>query len=86
MQNESIKKGVPLDIVQNEPNIVRLVTPEKSKTHASHLSPIHEKRLVKPSAFLLSPYMHKKTKVLPRICMLEFMLGNSLFAMQGETM
>lgn len=81
--NESVRKGVPFTF--NKLNIVGLLTPEKMGTRASHESPINEKRLVKPSSYLCSPYMNKKTKVVPKISKLEFILGNSLFAMQGET-
>ncbi|PWA74618.1 hypothetical protein CTI12_AA249350 [Artemisia annua] len=75
MHNESVKKGVPFTVV-NKPNIVGLLTPEKMGTCASHESPINEKRLVKPSSYLLSPYMNKKTKILPKISKPEFILGN----------
>nr|GFA82573.1 ulp1 protease family, C-terminal catalytic domain-containing protein [Tanacetum cinerariifolium] len=58
------------------------ITPEKLPTQkASH---IPKKRAVKPSSFLLSPYMNKKTNDVPKITRLEFILGNSLFAMQGD--
>nr|GEZ47782.1 hypothetical protein [Tanacetum cinerariifolium] len=49
-------------------------------------SPSPKKRVVKPSSYLLSPYMNKKTNVVPKITRLEFILGNSLFAMQGDKM
>ncbi|PWA90757.1 hypothetical protein CTI12_AA097680 [Artemisia annua] len=62
-------------------------TPERVATRASKGSPeiiLPEKRVVKPSSFLCSPYMNKKTKVVPRITKVEFMVGNSLFSMQGD--
>ncbi|GJR89288.1 ulp1 protease family, C-terminal catalytic domain-containing protein [Tanacetum coccineum] len=56
------------------------VTPERTPTQKA--SPIHKKRVVKPSPYILSPYMNKKTNVVPKITRLEFILGNSVFAMQ----
>nr|GEW66545.1 hypothetical protein [Tanacetum cinerariifolium] len=58
------------------------ITPEKLPTQEGSPSP--KKRAVKPSSYLLSPYMNKKTNVVPKITRLEFILGNSLFAMQGD--
>ncbi|GJU70264.1 hypothetical protein Tco_1256523 [Tanacetum coccineum] len=58
------------------------ITPEKLPTQKASPSP--KKRDVKPSSYLLSPYMNKKTNVVPKITRLEFILGNSLFAMQGN--
>nr|GEX32999.1 hypothetical protein [Tanacetum cinerariifolium] len=60
------------------------ITPEKLPTQKG--SPNPKKRAVKPSSYLLSPYMNKKTNVVPKITKLEFILGNSLFAMQGDKM
>ncbi|GJW38107.1 hypothetical protein Tco_0063952 [Tanacetum coccineum] len=60
------------------------ITPEKLPTQKA--SPCPKKRAVKPSSYLLSPYMNKKTNVVPKITRLEFILGNSLFAMQGDKM
>ncbi|GKD21087.1 hypothetical protein Tco_1222790, partial [Tanacetum coccineum] len=57
------------------------VTPERLVTRHSKAS---SKRMVKPSSYLLSPYMNKKTKVLPKINRSEFMIGASLFAMQRD--
>ncbi|GJT56812.1 hypothetical protein Tco_0991866 [Tanacetum coccineum] len=56
------------------------VTPERMPTQKA--SPIPQKRVVKPSPYILSPYMNKKTNVVPKITRLEFILGNSVFAMQ----
>ncbi|GJZ57435.1 hypothetical protein Tco_0612929 [Tanacetum coccineum] len=61
-------------------------TPDRMPTRASNASANLGKRIVKPSSYLLSPYMNKKTKVVPRITRLEFSIGNSLFAMQGDKM
>jgi hypothetical protein len=61
-----------------------VVTPQNMATCASNVSPSPEKRLVKPSSYLLSPYMNKKTKVQLKITRPEFVLRNSVFAMQGE--
>ncbi|GKE26605.1 hypothetical protein Tco_1441989, partial [Tanacetum coccineum] len=58
------------------------ITPEKLPTQKA--SPCPKKRAVKPSSYLLSPYMNKKTNFVPKITRLEFILGNSLFAMQGD--
>lgn len=60
-----------------DPMIRDLITPDKRATRAG-------KRVVKPSSYMLSPYMNKKTKVVAKITKLEFILGNSLFAMQGD--
>ncbi|GJX34014.1 ulp1 protease family, C-terminal catalytic domain-containing protein, partial [Tanacetum coccineum] len=60
------------------------VTPERLVTRHSKASPSPNKRMVKPSSYLLSPYMNKKTKVLPKINRSEFMIGTSLFAMQRD--
>nr|GEU56740.1 hypothetical protein [Tanacetum cinerariifolium] len=54
------------------------ITPEKLQTQKASPSP--KKRDVKPSSYLLSPYMNKKTNVVPKITRLEFIFGNSLFA------
>ncbi|GJW11584.1 ulp1 protease family, C-terminal catalytic domain-containing protein [Tanacetum coccineum] len=43
-----------------------------------------QKRVVKPSSYVLSSYMNKKTNVVPKITKMEFIVGNSLFAMQGD--
>ncbi|GKD01977.1 hypothetical protein Tco_1172251, partial [Tanacetum coccineum] len=45
-----------------------------------------KKRISKSSAYLSSPYMNKKTVVIAQVKRLEFVLGNSLFAMQGDTL
>ncbi|GKE79322.1 hypothetical protein Tco_1545442, partial [Tanacetum coccineum] len=63
-----------------------LLTPERMLTSVSNVSPSPEKQIVKPSCYMLSPYMNKKTKVVPKIKRLEFILGNSLFAMEGDKM
>ncbi|GJU65133.1 ulp1 protease family, C-terminal catalytic domain-containing protein [Tanacetum coccineum] len=76
--------AVNLDIVRMEESIASPVTPERLATRVSKLSPSPEKRRVKPSSYLLSPYMNKTTKVLPKITRLEFIVGNSLFAMRGD--
>ena len=64
-------------------------TPERVATRVSKGSPeiiLPEKRVAKPSSFLCSPYMNKKTKVVPRMTRVEFMVGNGLFCMQGDKM
>nr|GEV35024.1 hypothetical protein [Tanacetum cinerariifolium] len=61
-----------------------LPTPDRMPTRASNASASPGKRIVKPSSYLLSSYMNKKTKVVPKITRLEFSIGNSLFAMQGD--
>nr|GEV45322.1 hypothetical protein [Tanacetum cinerariifolium] len=65
---------------------VRRLTPDRMGTRASKVSLIPKKWIVKPSSYLLSPYMNKKTKVVPKITRLEFTIGNYLFAMQGDKM
>nr|GEV74119.1 hypothetical protein [Tanacetum cinerariifolium] len=60
-------------------------TPDRMPTRASKVSPSSEKRVVKPSFYLLSSYMNKKKKV-PKFTRMEFIVGNSLFAMQGDKM
>ncbi|GJW30628.1 ulp1 protease family, C-terminal catalytic domain-containing protein [Tanacetum coccineum] len=57
------------------------VTPERTPTQKA--SPIPKKRVVKPSPYILSPYMNKKTNVVPKITRLEFILGNSVFAIEN---
>ncbi|GJW80736.1 ulp1 protease family, C-terminal catalytic domain-containing protein [Tanacetum coccineum] len=59
-------------------------TPDRMPTRASNASASPGKRIVKPSSYLLSTYMNKKTKVVLKITRLEFIIGNSLFAMQGD--
>ncbi|GKB42880.1 ulp1 protease family, C-terminal catalytic domain-containing protein, partial [Tanacetum coccineum] len=54
-------------------------TPQRVVTRSSL-----NKSIVKPSTYLTSPYMNKRTKVIPLIKRLEFVLGNNLFAMQGD--
>nr|GEU38292.1 hypothetical protein [Tanacetum cinerariifolium] len=58
------------------------ITPKKLPTQKASPSP--QKRDVKPSSYPLSLYMNKKTNVVSKITRLEFILGNSLFAMQGD--
>ncbi|GKC52786.1 hypothetical protein Tco_1075531 [Tanacetum coccineum] len=60
-------------------NVVCLQTPQRVVTRSSP-----KKRDVNPSSYVTSPYMNKKTKVIPLITTLEFVFGNSLFAMQGD--
>ncbi|GJV48366.1 ulp1 protease family, C-terminal catalytic domain-containing protein [Tanacetum coccineum] len=59
-------------------------TPDRLPNRVSHASAGPGKRIVKPSSYLLSPYMNERTKVVPKITKLEFIIGNSLFAMQGD--
>nr|GEW70800.1 hypothetical protein [Tanacetum cinerariifolium] len=59
-------------------------TPDRMPTHASNANANPGKGIVKPSSYLLSSYMNKKTKVVPKVTRLEFSIGNSLFAMQGD--
>nr|GEX58507.1 hypothetical protein [Tanacetum cinerariifolium] len=54
-------------------------TPQRVVTRASP-----NKRIVKPHTYLTSPYMNKRTKVTSLIKRLKFVLGNSLFSMQGD--
>nr|GEX51411.1 hypothetical protein [Tanacetum cinerariifolium] len=61
-------------------------TLDRMPGRASNASASLGKRIMKPSSYLLSPYMNKKTKVVPKITRLEFSIGNSLFAMQGDKM
>ena len=56
-------------------------TPERVVTRSSP-----KKRTVKPSSYLSSPYENKPTKVIAMVQRIEFELGNSLFAMQGDKM
>ncbi|GJX27918.1 ulp1 protease family, C-terminal catalytic domain-containing protein [Tanacetum coccineum] len=66
-----------------EPRAVQPITavcpPQRVVTRSSP-----KKSIVKPPSYLNSPYMNKRTKVIPLIKRLEFVLGNSLFAMQGD--
>ncbi|GJU28844.1 hypothetical protein Tco_1172433 [Tanacetum coccineum] len=61
---------------------VNAVCPQTPQRVVTCSSP--KKRVVKPSSYLTSPYMNKKTKVIPLLKRLVFVLGNSLFAMQGD--
>ncbi|GJX12436.1 hypothetical protein Tco_0204194 [Tanacetum coccineum] len=61
---------------------ISVVCPQTPQRVVTRSSP--NKRIVKPPTFLTSPYMNKKTKVTSLIKRLEFVLGNSLFAMQGD--
>ncbi|GJW78398.1 hypothetical protein Tco_0140080 [Tanacetum coccineum] len=54
--------AINLDIVRMEESDAVPVTPERLATRVSKLSPSPEKRRVKPSSYLLSPYMNKTTK------------------------
>ncbi|GJW44986.1 hypothetical protein Tco_0073785 [Tanacetum coccineum] len=76
--------AVNLDTVRMEESDAGPVTPERLAIRVSKLSPSLEKRRVEPSSYLLSPYMNKTTKVLPKITRLEFIVGNSLFTMRGD--
>nr|GEY10391.1 hypothetical protein [Tanacetum cinerariifolium] len=71
---------------ENIPNVSNqgMPTPDRMHTHDSNASASPGKRIVKPSSYLLSPYMNKKTKVVPKITRLKFSIRNSLFAMQGN--
>ncbi|PWA82400.1 ulp1 protease family, C-terminal catalytic domain-containing protein [Artemisia annua] len=64
--------------------VKRAINPHNIATRAFDASPSPVKRLVKPSSYLLSPYMNKKTRVEHKMTRPEFILGNSIFAMQGE--
>ncbi|GKC97566.1 hypothetical protein Tco_1167841 [Tanacetum coccineum] len=70
--------AINLDIVRMEESDAVPVIPERLATRVSKLSHSPEKQRVKPSSYLLSPYMNKTTKVLPKITRLEFIVGNSL--------
>ncbi|GJT74110.1 hypothetical protein Tco_1040835 [Tanacetum coccineum] len=58
--------------------------PETAEGRVTRSSP--KKRISKPSAYLSSPYMNKKTVLIAQVKRLEFVLGNSVFAMQGDTL
>nr|GEX84462.1 hypothetical protein [Tanacetum cinerariifolium] len=58
---------------------ITAVCPQRVVTRSSL-----KKSVVKPPSYLNSPYMNKRRKVIPLIKRLEFVLGNSLFAMQGD--
>nr|GEX24484.1 hypothetical protein [Tanacetum cinerariifolium] len=61
---------------------ISVVCPQTPQRVVTHLSP--NKRIVKPSIYLKSPYMNKRIKVTSIIKRLEFVLGNSLFAILGD--
>ncbi|GJW03079.1 hypothetical protein Tco_1561935 [Tanacetum coccineum] len=78
----------PGDLLDEDFERMEVVNPcpltlERMATCASNVSHSPEKRMVKSSSYLLSPYMNKKTTVVPKITRLEFILGNNLFATQG---
>ncbi|PWA92273.1 hypothetical protein CTI12_AA081260 [Artemisia annua] len=60
------------------------IIPHNIATRASDVSPSPVKRLMKPYSYLLSPYMNKKTRIELKMTRLEWMLGNSIFAMREE--
>ncbi|GJY32475.1 ulp1 protease family, C-terminal catalytic domain-containing protein [Tanacetum coccineum] len=59
--------------------ITAVFPPQRAVTRSSP-----KKSIVKPPSYLNSPYMNKRTKLIPLINRLEFVLGNSLFSMQGD--
>nr|GEV71489.1 hypothetical protein [Tanacetum cinerariifolium]GEV84200.1 hypothetical protein [Tanacetum cinerariifolium] len=61
---------VTTEVLNQEP-----LTPDRMPTRASKVSPSLEKQIVKPSSYMLSPYMDKKTKVVPKITRLESIIG-----------
>ncbi|GJW96291.1 ulp1 protease family, C-terminal catalytic domain-containing protein [Tanacetum coccineum] len=61
---------------------ISVVCPQTPQRVVTRSSP--NKRIVKPPTYLTSPYMNKRTKITSLIQRLEFVLGNSLFAMQGD--
>nr|GEZ98728.1 ulp1 protease family, C-terminal catalytic domain-containing protein [Tanacetum cinerariifolium] len=61
---------------------ISIVCPQTPQQVVTRSSPT--KSIVKPPTYLSSPYMNKRTKVTSLIKRLEFVLGNSLFAMQGD--
>ncbi|GJX65752.1 ulp1 protease family, C-terminal catalytic domain-containing protein [Tanacetum coccineum] len=61
---------------------ISVVCPQTPQRVVTRSSP--NKRIIKPSTYMTSPYMNKRTKVTSLIKRLEFVLGNSLFAMQGD--
>ncbi|GJU64964.1 ulp1 protease family, C-terminal catalytic domain-containing protein [Tanacetum coccineum] len=81
--NEEPKEGEADDNLFVWPRAVQPITavcpPQRVVTRSSP-----KKSIVKPPSYLNSPYMNKRTKVIPLIKRLEFVLGNSLFAMQGN--
>ena len=82
-------QGQPEDDYPQAANKECPQTPEGMVTRFSKGSPDSpnlKKRVVKPSSYLCSPYMNEKTVVITLLKRLEFMLGNSLFAMQGNKM
>lgn len=67
-------------MIMNEPtNVSPPKTPPRVSTRSSP-----KKKVRKPSSVLSSPFMNKRTEVGPDLKRLEFILGNSLFAMQGD--
>nr|GEV16418.1 hypothetical protein [Tanacetum cinerariifolium] len=58
---------------------ITAVCPQRVVTRSSP-----KESVVKPPSYLNSPYMNKRTKVIPLSKRLDFVLGNSLFAMQGD--
>nr|GEZ21284.1 ulp1 protease family, C-terminal catalytic domain-containing protein [Tanacetum cinerariifolium] len=61
---------------------ISVVCPQTPQRLVTRLSP--NKRIIKPSTYLTSPYMNKRIKVTSLIKRLEFVLGNSLFAIEGD--
>ncbi|GJW53916.1 integrase, catalytic region, zinc finger, CCHC-type containing protein [Tanacetum coccineum] len=63
-ENGDALDAINLDIGRMEESDAGPVTPERLATRVSKLSPSPEKQMVKPSSYLLSPYMNKTTKTL----------------------
>nr|GEZ09037.1 RNA-directed DNA polymerase, eukaryota [Tanacetum cinerariifolium] len=62
--------------------LISVVCPQTPQRVVTRSSPT--KSIVKPPTYMSFPYMNKRTKVTSLIQRLEFVLGNSLFAMQGD--
>nr|GFA30045.1 ulp1 protease family, C-terminal catalytic domain-containing protein [Tanacetum cinerariifolium] len=73
---------VPPTVPPTDKKPISIVSPQTPQRVVTRSSPT--KSIVKPPTYLSSPYMNKRTKVTSLIKRLEFVLGNSLFAMQGD--
>ncbi|GKD06126.1 hypothetical protein Tco_1181100, partial [Tanacetum coccineum] len=76
------QEGIVVDLfgdnsVRKEVSNQGPLTPDRMPTRASNASASLGKRIVKLSSYLLSPYMNKKTKVVPKITTLKFSIRNT---------
>nr|GEW24657.1 hypothetical protein [Tanacetum cinerariifolium] len=80
-KKESVAKDV-VNVEKDGMNPISVVCPQTPQRVVTRSSP--NKRIVKPPTYLTSSYINKRKKVTFLIKRFEFVLGNSLFAMQDD--